>query len=283
MKIAILMHGLAGKTDKYGTGENLDVSLSHKHLKRHILDVNSDAQVDFFMHTWSVEQETQLKELYRPIDSVFENQIIFDFSYTVGNPQGPGGESNRWVDGSFKGVDNLRFHSMFSRWYSAKVANDLKKNHENKTGEVYDFVMLTRYDLAYVTDFVFSNFSKENFYAIPPSDSHHGLQDLWFITDSSKMDVFCGMFDWIKNIKHFPHKFTHSHWLSRKYLEHTGMISKLDFFGPPRHWDTGKAGLKQGSAPLVRDYYDLAYATPDEDMGKVRNEIKTSAKKVIGQ
>lgn len=279
MKVAILMHGLAGKTDKYGTGENLDTSLSFKHLKKHIIDVNN-AQIDFFMHSWSVDQEHNLKTLYKPKESVFENQIIFDFSYTVGNPNGPGGESNRWVDGNFKGVDNLRFHSMFSRWYSAKAVNDLKKKYESESGEVYDFVMLTRYDLAYVTDFVFSNFSKEKFYAIPPSDPHHGLQDLWFITDSKKMDVFCEMYDWIKKIKYFPHKFTHSHWLSRKYLEHTGLIHDLNFFGPPRPWDAGKAGLKQGSSPLVRDYYELACSTSDEDMAKVRNEIKATANKV---
>jgi hypothetical protein len=280
MRIAILMHGLAGKTDKYGTGTNVDVRLSYDHLKKHILTVNPDDQIDFFMHSWSFEQEDNIKEIYAPKKAVFEPQIIFDFEYTVGNENGPGGESNVWVDGKFKGVDNLRFHSLFSRWYSAKIANDLKKSYERENGFEYDFVMLSRYDLAYVVDFEFNKFSKDKFYAIPPV-SHHGIQDLWFISNSQTMNQFCQMFDWISGIKHFPHKFIHSHWLAMKFLIESGISERLDFFGPPRPWDLGRAGVKNGSAPLVRDYYDLAVLTPDEDMGKVRNEIKNNAKQVI--
>ena len=51
--------------------------------------------------------------------------FIFDFEYIVGDPDGPGGEINRWKDGKFKGLDNLRFHSLFSRWYSAMKVNHI--------------------------------------------------------------------------------------------------------------------------------------------------------------
>ena len=47
---------------------------------------------------------------------------------------------------------------MFSRWYSAKMANELKRQHEEKNNFKYDFVMLTRLDLAYLVDFDFSKF-----------------------------------------------------------------------------------------------------------------------------
>lgn len=280
MKIAILMHGLTGKTDKYGTGNNVDINLSKNHLKKHIIDANPDAQIDFFMHSWSIESESQIKMIYNPKDLLFEPQIIFDFNYCVGDPNGPGGESNKWVDGKFKGVENLRFHSLFSRWYSAKISNELKKKYELENGFTYDFVMLTRYDLAYTVDFYFQKFNNNKFYAIPPI-SHHGIQDLWFISNSEDMNTFCSMFDWIKNIKHFPHKFTHSHWLAMRFLKETKLLDKIDFFGPERPWDLGKLGVKNGSAPLVRDYYEISELTSDSDMGRVREEIKKNSIRVI--
>ena len=128
MKVAVLMHGLVGNTDKYGTGKIIDPKISHDFFKDRILKIND--HVDVFTHSWSVDYENQINELYNPKKSIFEKQIVFDFEYIVGNPNGPGGEINKWVDGKFKGLDNLRFHSMFSKFYSGKIANELKKQYE---------------------------------------------------------------------------------------------------------------------------------------------------------
>jgi len=134
--------------------------------------------------------------------------------------------------------------------------------------------------LAYKVDFDFKKFEDNKFYAIPPL-SHHGIQDLWFISNTNDMNLFCLMFDWIKNINHFPHKFTHSHWLAEQFLRKTKLIERLAFFGPERPWDLGKEGVKNGSAPLVRDFYEISELTLDEDMGRVREEIKNNARRVI--
>ncbi len=278
MKVAVLMHGLVGNTDKYGTGKIIDPSISHGYFKERILDVND--HVDVFAHSWSLEYENQIDNLYSPKKSIFEKQIVFDFEYIVGDPNGPGGEINKWADGKFRGLDNLRFHSMFSKFYSGKMANELKRQYEIENGFRYDMVMLTRYDLAYLVDFDFSKFKKDKFYAIPPI-SHHGINDLWFISNSENMDNFCQIYDWITHIEHFPHKFTHNHWLSRYYLEQTGMIKNLEFFGEHRPWGMGSVGEKMGPSPLVRHHLDLAEATPDSDMARVRNEIKQNSDKKI--
>ena len=270
-KIAIVMHGQAGTSNKYGTGTELDVELSHKHFKKHILDKNPN--VDVFMHSWSTDKREKLINLYSPKIEYFEPQIIFDFEYIVGDPNSPGGEINRWRDGKFKGLDNLRFHGLFSRWYSAKMSNELRLIYQSQNNIIYDYVMLTRYDLAYVEDFDFSNFDTEKFYAIPPI-SHHGIQDLWFIGSNENMNMFCQMYDWIKKIEHFPHKFTHSHWLTLKYLKLINLGEKLDFFGSPRPWDMGAQGTKLGPSPLVRDHYNIAEKTSDSAMGIVRDGIK---------
>ena len=275
-KIAVVMHGQAGTCNKYGTGEKLDVELSYVHFKKHILDLNPN--IDVFMHSWSTESRKKLVDLYSPKIDYFEPQITFDFEYVVGDINGPGGEINKWHDGKFKGLDNLRFHALFSRWYSAKMANELRLVYQSQNDFVYDYVMLTRYDLAYVEDFEFSKFKTEKFYAIPPI-SHHGIQDLWFIASDKNMNDFCQMYDWIKRIQHFPHKFTHSHYLALEYLKLLGLEDKIDFFGSARPWDSGAAGAKLGPSPLVRNHYNIAYNPGPPGMGVMRNNIKQISKR----
>ena len=249
MKIAILMHGSIGRTDKYGTGRTIPLQICKKHFEDKILKVNDKANIDVFMHSWSYEFEDELKHTFRPIKSIIEPQIIFDFEYVVGDPNGLGGEIIRWRDGKFKGLDNLRFHSLFSRWYSAKVVNDLKIEHEKENNFEYDMVMLTRPDLAYLVDFDF------------------------FKMDKSKL--------YLKSIKHFPGKFTHSHYYARKFLIDSGLYANKQFFGSERPWGQAMITAKSGPSPCVRHHYDLQDMTPDEDMAKVREYIKKVSVRTI--
>ena len=284
-RIAILLHGQAGTADKYGTGSKIDVSLSHKHFAKHILKANEN--VDVFMHSWSEDRKEVLLDLYNPACHYFEPQITFDFEYIVGDPKGQGGEINRWRDGKFKGLDNLRFHALFSRWYSAKKANQLRLMYEKQNDIKYDYVMITRYDLAYNVDIDFSSLNKDKFYAIPPlsvfsnGEIHHGINDLWFISNSENMTNFLEIYEWIKNIKHFPHKYTHSHYLALCFLRINGFAEKIDFFGEDRPWEQGLEGEVKGPSPLVRHTYSLRESTPDADMQKVRESIMRVSKRTL--
>ena len=80
MKIAILMHGITGATDKFGTGTNVPVHLSHEHFKKHILDANKEHDVDVFVHSWSTEAKEELLELYNPVDHLIEPQLFLILS-----------------------------------------------------------------------------------------------------------------------------------------------------------------------------------------------------------
>ena len=297
MKIAILMHGITGATDKFGTGTNVPVRLSHEHFKKHILDANKEHDVDVFVHSWSTEAKEELLELYSPVDHLIEPQIIFDFEYTVGDPNRKGnpndesGLSNRadfgHYFGTYRGLDNIRFHSMFSKWYSAKIANELKCKHEEENGFKYDFVFLARLDLAYIVDITFSEYSKEKLYVIGPDNPPIGYNDLWFFSDSKKMDVFCNMFDYIKNIKHFAHKHCGNHYQVRRYVHATGLNNDVEFvFNRP--WNSHQTkkdlaeGRNPGPSPPVRRWYDLEEITPNSDMQTLRQQIlETAEKKVV--
>ena len=289
MKIAILMHGITGATDKFGTGNPVPLKLSHDHFCKHILEANKEHDIDIFAHSWSIEDKDEILCLYEPKKHLIEPQIIFDFEYTVGDPNKTGGAFNR-ADfgeyyGKYRGTDNLRFHSMFSRWYSAKTANDLKKQYEDENNIKYDFVFLTRYDLAYIVDIKFSDYNNQNFYVIGP-DSPNGYNDLWFFSDTIKMDTFCKMFDWIKSIHRFPNKHIGNHFLSKEFIQLTRMKQYVKFiFNRP--WNSHQTkkdlanGLDVGPSPPVRRWYDLEKITPFEDMNVLRERIhKTSEKKI---
>ena len=267
MKIAILLHGLAGSSNKYGTGDEFDVGISHKHYLENIIDTNPDCEFDVFMHSWSTQHQESVLGLYNPKEYMFEEQIHFDHEYIVGNKNGPM-NAGKTENGIFFGMENIRFHSLFSRWYSAMIANNLKNNYAKKNNIKYDLVMLTRYDLAYQEKFIFSNFKKEKLTVIPPL-SNHGIHDLFFISNNAIMDKICGMFDFVTSIKHFQNWNIHSHFLTANLIFSTLGQDCLDFFGSNRLWDAGLVGAKTGPAPLVRDHYDLLKSNK-EDPGEFK-------------
>ena len=272
MKIAFLMHGITGKADKYGTGSGLDCSLAYDHFKKHILDVND--HVDVFYHTWSVENEDKLKELYKPKDCIAEEQIHFDFEYSVG--PGHGGE------GTYRGVENLRFHSLYSRWYSAQQANKLKKEYEEKNNFKYDIVMLTRFDLAYIVNFNFKDCNKEKLYVIGPDGGTTGYNDLWFFSSSENMDKFCNMYEFVKDIKHFPHKHTHNHYYCKVYVNELNLTEQVEFLGH-RAW-TGNPydpnGPEGGPSPTVRHFYKLSERVTVKEDEEARKVVTNTNRKI---
>ena len=270
-RIAILMHGLAGSSNKYGTGDQFDVSISHSHFLERILNANPNCEIDIFMHSWSTSHEKTVIDLYNPKDYIFEDQIHFDFRYVVGDTSLPMNEG-RTKNGIFFGMENIRFHSLFSRWYSASIVNKLKNKYAKTNSIEYDLVMLTRYDLAYLESFVFEKMNKDKITIIPPV-SNHGIHDLFFIANNSSMNRICEMFQELLKIKHFPGWHIHSHYLTARLLFTSFGKDCLDFFGSNRLWDMGSVGAKTGPCPLVRDHYELFERNIDDPL-----ELKTISK-----
>jgi len=258
MKIAILLSGVLGTANKFGTDEDLDYSISYKHFKKHILDANPEHEIDVFAHSWSVEHEKGVCDLYKPKKHLFEDQILFDFEYTIGdyNRTGPRYRADRGeYYGTYRGMDSLRFHSMFSKWYSVHAVNELKKQYEEENDFKYDFVMTTRYDLAYMKDVKFSDYYKDFFYLLGPDGGHEkGCNDLWFFSNSEAIDLFSRMYHFVSKMKYFPDKYTHNHFLCRVYLTQTGIANKVRLL-----WERPWSGpnSKTGPSPLVRDHYKL--------------------------
>ena len=157
-------------------GKKVCADLSFKDWKRCILDVND---VDVFFHTWDLELEEHLVNLYKPKKYELEKQIIFNVEYKDDSP---------------------RNQAQYSRWYGGKRVIDMKSEYEKENNFKYDCVIDSRFDLAWNNPIDFSEFDMDYFY-IPtvkkdgawygwPHTGQHEIMDFVFFSNSDNMNDF---------------------------------------------------------------------------------------------
>lgn len=245
MRVAFCLNGLAsGFNAKYG-GQPVDFKIAFDHYKKHILDKND---CDVFIHTWSVESEKELKEIYKPKKSIFEKQIIFHKPNFL----------HKLVNNNPELKNNT-----YSRWYSTKKTIELKKQYEEEHNFKYDCVFVTRFDLAFFSDVIFKDYNMDKFYAahagryFSPEDTPlpnnlyystkkkidmskytykhlgfpyngEGLSDLWFFSNSENMDKFSTLYDHIDKYLHNGCPLS-NHLLPLHHLRELEILHKLEF------------------------------------------------------
>ena len=215
MRTALCLYGIVGgDSGKGGSGSSAEtLKIGQKHYKKYLIDTNHD--VDVFVHTWSVDQKNRIEKLYSPKKAVYEPQITFKIP--------------KWVRGTPE-----RKNNHYSKWYSTKRTVDLKRAYEEEHGFKYDFVITSRFDIALTTPFQFDGFNQDKLYAghwckilnnngqdvfkggrgplyammkkgskvehfkhthtgYPHTDE--GLIDQWFFSGSKNMDLFTALYD----------------------------------------------------------------------------------------
>lgn len=258
MKVAFCLYGLAGGiNDKFG-GLPVDFNIGFEHYKKHILDKND---YDVFIHTWSVNFEKEIKEIYKPKKSIFEKQIIFHKPNLIYK---------------LLSAEPKRLNNIYSRWYSTKKAIELKQEYEKENNFKYDCVFVTRFDVAFFTDVLFEKYDMTKFYAAIgskyytsdgtrilnrdfrrvskelenfklvrkqfgyPHDKKMGIMDYWFFSNSDAMDKFSTLYDnigkYLKEIRKehslfskFNYRIYNNHVLAVRHLNELKMLDKLDF------------------------------------------------------
>lgn len=256
MKVALCLHGfadgLSSKTVAGGQRVPIDWVRGFEHYARHILKTNE--HVDVFMHSWNNKSQQDLTNAYFPISTLFEPYKKFN-------------ATNKYI------------HSAYSRWYSALKSVELKKQHEQERGFVYDFVMLGRFDIAWRTDVDFTQFDTDFFYlgnwnqaykndrVISPNDYYfknfhkdpsvclkpHGwphkktgakaVCDHWFFCNSKMMDEFAQLFNRIgKYLQKMPN--TTNHIMSMDRLMEMDVVDRIRF-----------VFKRYDDFPLVRHFY----------------------------
>ncbi len=225
MKIALCLCGIVGTNDKYGSGnKTINYKIGLSHFQKHLFDIND--QVDVFLHTWSTDYEEKLVEAYNPTKWKAEAQQFFS--------------------------DTPRQQAIYSRWKGVKEVLDLVK----ESGEEYDFVLLTRYDIAFLVDFNFSEYDSSKFYVQGPSGPiSNGLEminDLWFFSNQENMMKFSTLYDKLGTGNYIEHKDS-NHELARRHLIEIGVHDNVEYIFK-RDW-TGAQGKLESDTPLVRWYY----------------------------
>tara|TARA_R110002020_G_scaffold475332_1_gene709620 strand:- start:5427 stop:6263 length:837 start_codon:yes stop_codon:yes gene_type:complete len=146
-RVALCLSGKIGNTQGksgYHQSEYKVLKKGFDHYKKHLLEKNN---VDVFVHCWDTELEKHTTSLYNPVSCVFEEQVVFDVPQHV------------------RGEEEQRKQNHYSRWYSNKKVNELRSAYEKANGFKYDYVMTSRFDLAFETDLVFEAYNPEYFYA----------------------------------------------------------------------------------------------------------------------
>lgn len=203
MKVALCFSGIVGGIKgKNGKGQIIDPSIAAKTWKDNFLSIND---TDVFFHTWSVDQEDKLLDLYDPKRFISEKQMDF-------------------TDGK-RGSEAWR---SASRWYGTKQVIELKKSYEREKNFKYDAVILSRFDMMWFTKVDLSKYDMKYWYAsnwndsikgknspTQPNRANHflgqGFLDLWFFSNSHFMDKFGTLYDHRKSYSPNPHIASYQH------------------------------------------------------------------------
>lgn len=176
MRVALCLHGIVGHlyTNKQQRTwcEDVDYRIGLEHYRRHLFAVNDS--IDVFIHSWSTDYAERITHDYQPRRQLFQTQIDFK-------------------------QDSLPLNYLKSRWYSTQAVVELKKKYEQDEGFTYDWVMLSRFDLALLRDLDFAKYDRNIFYAgrHDPSDdqTNDGFCDLFFYSNSSDIDRFASLYN----------------------------------------------------------------------------------------
>ena len=167
-KIALCLCGLTGKTGKGGSGEPLNNEFAYNHYRKHIINTNKN--VDIYIHSWSVSQKDNIIKLYKPTNYLFQKQENFN-------------RDSNYINGDKRQIFNAE-----SRANSILRCLQLIKNKENENSFKYDYVMITRFDIAFFSDIIFEKLPKNTFIISHWNNRgdrrniiKKGIYDMWFI------------------------------------------------------------------------------------------------------
>ena len=189
MKVALCLHGYFDSRMDH-TSKGLD---GYNHIKKNILD---KADVDVYIHNWQPELEQPIRDLYNPVQAIFEEHI--DFSETVNNlglgdmpEDSPLGRSPATVLSHFYSIQKCFEQVDFSKYDCIiKARFDLGRINRNTSGpgkqnpyqvKCINFVPSLSMDNLYIADWQYMN-----------SD---GPPDMWFYGPPKIMKHFSTFYD----------------------------------------------------------------------------------------
>lgn len=182
MKIALCLHGLFDSNTDV-TSKGID---GYKYIKHHILD-NKD--VDIFIHSWNIEKQNQINDLYKPKSVKYEKQLDF---------------KNIIVPRNLDSLLNYprHPHSVLSHFYS--IQESFKLCYEFNVN--YDIVIKSRFDLGRINRTTSFEYPVQCINFIPSLNTNflymadwnlfdQGPADMWFYSGYENMKLFTKIYD----------------------------------------------------------------------------------------
>ncbi len=189
MKTALCLHGYFSGSNLLRSGGDDVAYKGHEYIREKIIDENTDV----FIHTWDVDNQNTIKDLYKPTEIIVEKQNEFTEELKSFDElffgESPGMYSGNTI---FRG---LSFH------------NSRKKSIELVPDD-YDRVVVARFDLGqrgkehvaagpyFATNFNFHDEYDPNFiYSAYWDQLNHGYADHWFYSGVENMRKVATLYD----------------------------------------------------------------------------------------
>ena len=189
MKIALCLHGHFNSLTDFSS-KGID---GFEHIKRHILN-EKGANVDVFVHSWDLENQKQIVDLYNPQKYIFEG--LRDFNTIIKE------RSLNTLSNTPRPPNSVLAH-LYGVSQSIKLAYDVGVN--------YDIVIKSRFDVGRINrntsgpglgnpypvqcmNFT-TNIEPQCIYMADWNHFHMGPADMWFYGDYKTMKHFIGLYE----------------------------------------------------------------------------------------
>ena len=181
----------------------------YKSIKKHIIDANPEYEIDVFIHSWSTELQENLIELYKPIASLFEDNMIYSSEI----------ESKCCNSADYGGIS----HSL-----SIKKVLELKEQAEIRDNFEYDIVILFRPDVLIWTDIILLSYNLSYFYTDGHPDNNG---DIHFVMSSNNSKQFKKLY----NSLDYGNKHAQHSWIKNYLIKYCNFDIRGDRITPGVH------------------------------------------------
>ena len=196
MKLAICFYGnVGGKKGGHGHGGNQDITEHLIKSKKNFDKIYKN--VDYFVHSWSVDNKDLIKGVLNPKNSIFEenstinNQLKSLEDYGLRNID----SYENMFGTDFKEFFKINFFSSQSRWYSNSKSLEIMKTYSESKSIKYDWVLQVRLDIVFRKFFNLNELTNANFYVpIRENEKDIAVNDMFFLSNYDNAVSFSKIF-----------------------------------------------------------------------------------------
>ena len=196
MKIAICYFGnTGGKIASFGSGGYLNPS--NVLIKNHKIFSSETTEIDYFIHSWSINYGNEIKAIINPKSYLFEkyNEKLIKPFEEFGLKHFNTYLNNSFNDETKEKMINLLSASQY-RWYSNCYSIRLMNNYAEKHQIKYDWIIQTRLDLIFFSKFLFKDLDNDTVY-LPKrhNDIDNSLEDVFVASSHQNALKFSELFN----------------------------------------------------------------------------------------